>query len=256
MSKKQAAPPADAPGEPDASQEGLLARAVVYAFLSRVFAYPSSERLAELRARFAPAVAEVDGLPGEGAFSALVGDLERPLDELQAAHRAAFTLTASSDCPDFETAYSSQDVFQQTAVMADVAGFYRAHGLEVGGPDRDRPDSVVAELEFMAVVALKEARALAAGDEENAAICRESGALFLRDHLACWVEGFARRVELSTQEWPLYPDAARLLAAWLRQECESLAIAPAQLFEEPMLPVPVPDDGACPTGDEAVDGDS
>ncbi|MEX2145791.1 MAG: hypothetical protein WED01_02115, partial [Candidatus Rokuibacteriota bacterium] len=66
---------------------------------------------------------------------------------------------------------------------------------------------------------------------------------FLDDHLARWAEAFAARV-LETPAPDFYGAAARLLAAWLRDECARLGVVPRPLGG----PQP-PDDGAaftCP----------
>lgn len=225
-------------------QDAALSRAVVYAFLSRAFGNPSPGRIAEMATHLAPAVRELRGLPFEG-IEGMIEGLDTPLGELQSLYRKAFTLTTSSDCPDYETAYSTRDIFQQAAEMADIAGFYAAHGLQAGGSERERPDSIVSELEFMSFACLKEARALSDGNEDGLAVCRETQAGFLRDHLGCWGPGLGRRVEATLMGEPFYPYAGRLLTVWLAQECLDLQVEPAQQHNEPLLEWPEPDDGSC-----------
>src|SRR3972149_4932733 len=70
---------------------------------------------------------------------------------------------------------------------ADVAGFYRALGLRVAANFRERPDHIATELEFMQVLALKEARALARRERAHAGICRRAQARFLREQLGRWL---------------------------------------------------------------------
>lgn len=78
-----------------------------------------------------------------------------------------------------------------TPRLADVAGFYRAFGVQVRG---DRPDHVVAELEFVGLVLLREAEALERGDTEAAAVCGDAVRSFVRDHLGTWIEAWAARL--------------------------------------------------------------
>ncbi|MCC6382544.1 MAG: molecular chaperone TorD family protein [Dehalococcoidia bacterium] len=229
-------------------------RAIVYGFFSRALAYPWPARLEELREQLAPAVAGLlqASVVAPPSLAPILEDLDEPVEALQAAHRVTFSLTASNDCPDYETAYSGGEIFQQTAIMADIAGFYRAHGLETGGDDRERPDHASPELEFMSIVCLKEANALAAGESDRAEICRESAELFLRDHLACWAPALGRRLALCAEGLPLYGKLGVALAAFLDGECERLGVIPARSFDAPAIQEQEPDDGCCGTdADEA-----
>lgn len=72
----------------------------------------------------------------------------------------------------------------QTFRLADIAGFYRAFGFEVSG---ERPDHIVPELEFVALLYAKEAHALLTGQEENAETCRAARHAFLAEHLMWWL---------------------------------------------------------------------
>jgi len=88
--------------------------------------------------------------------------------------------------PVYETSYepgpgaSGGPTFQ----MADIAGFYRAFGFEVSG---ERPDHIVPELEFLALVLVKEAYALMAGQVEGAEICATARRRFIAEHLGRWL---------------------------------------------------------------------
>lgn len=78
-----------------------------------------------------------------------------------------------------------------TPLLADVAGFYRAFNVAVTG---DRPDHVVAQLEFLAVTLIAEAEAREHGDTENAGACAAATRSFLRDHIGGWIDAWANRV--------------------------------------------------------------
>jgi TorA maturation chaperone TorD len=107
--------------------------------------------------------------------------------------------------------------------VADVAGFYRAFGVEPISAS-ERPDHISAELEFMQLLAAKEAVALGdEGEGERAAVCREAARAFLRDHLGRFVERFADAVEAGTRE-PFYLAAARLLAGFVTHDAARLGV--------------------------------
>lgn len=238
---------ADATPATDVSpdRDTALARSLVYAFLSRALAFPTPARLAQLRGRVGPAVTTItagDELLGPLAREVLA-TLDAPGDELRRAHTLAFPPVESREHPSYESAYASGDVFVQAEVMADVAGFYRAHGLGVGGPERERPDHIGTELEFMAFMARKEAVALGELGPAEVAECRRTQAHFLRDHLGCWGAAFGGRLAVSAPG-DLHRRVGRLVRAWIDADLAALAVVPARLLDAPHPPPP-PDAGTC-----------
>ncbi|HET9672963.1 MAG TPA: molecular chaperone TorD family protein, partial [Actinomycetota bacterium] len=172
-----------------------LARGAVYTFLSRALAHPTAVGEREIGERLLPVLGSIR-LPDrcEAALRAAIVGRELPLEELRRTYGRVFTPTESPDCPSYETAFVRGDVFQQAHTMADVAAFYRAHGLSAGGRIRVRPDHIVAELEFMGFMGRKEARAIEDERAGRASTCRKVQATFLRDHLGTWAPGLGRRV--------------------------------------------------------------
>src|SRR5262245_24416621 len=53
------------------------------------------------------------------------------LNELQAEHRRVFSNVITLDCPPYETLFGNDHVFAQSHVMGDIAGFYKAFGVEL-----------------------------------------------------------------------------------------------------------------------------
>jgi TorA maturation chaperone TorD len=156
---------------------------------------------------------------------------------------ALFPPITSQDAPGYETAYRGDGIFQQAALLADIAGFYRAQGLRAGGTERERLDHITVELEFMAVLARKEVLSLQNGWTESTGICRDMGALFLQDHLGCWAPAFGRRASTVSGS-PWYQSLGSLLALWVEEEIAGAGVTPVEVVEEP-LPQEPPDDGAC-----------
>jgi TorA maturation chaperone TorD len=144
----------------------IRVQAEIYAFLSRCVQYPREAVSCGLLGH----VQFDDELLEEARIDiadASAGDLA----SLQASHRVLFPAVESQDSPSYETAYSRHDVFRQAYVMADVAGFYRAHGLAVGGSKKDRHDGIGPELEFMGFVAAKQVHAAESGNTDAGEIC-------------------------------------------------------------------------------------
>lgn len=235
------------PQTPKLDAQTAILRGLIYTFLGRTLAYPSEEHQAVLRDRIVPILAELDldAEGREGLREALRG-VDVSLEEMRAAHTALFTLTVSADCPDYETAYDSRDIFQQAHAMADIAGFYRAYGLQVGGMEFQRPDHISTELEFMSFLAFKEAYAIETFGQQEIEVTRQAQSLFLRDHVGCWGPAFGRRVRARAGgDDSFYAAVGGLLTSWLIGECDRLDVVPARSMEEPQLDWPEPDDGAC-----------
>jgi TorA maturation chaperone TorD len=116
-----------------------------------------------------------------------------------------------------------------TPRLADIAGFYRAFGMAVTG---NRPDHVVAQLEFLAVTLLAEAEAIEHGDPERADLAASATRSFLRDHIGGWIDAWAARVEAIDELRPWLPYAA-VAADLVRTETANRNVIP--LRERPAL---------------------
>jgi len=222
-----------------------FARANLYRFLSLAFAYPTADVHRELLEGLKPARVAAETLSPELGASmehAAAAIESRDRKRLAAEYRKTFTLSASPDCPLYECAYSAKHVYQEAQSLADLSGFYTAFGLEIAG---ERPDGLAAELEFVALLALKEGVAREQGLKAEAGVCREGARLFLREHLARWAGNIGRRVELLAAG-SAYEHLGRLLAAFASQDVATLKLGPIDFYQETPNPPPPPDDGSCP----------
>lgn len=200
--------------------ETTVARAVGYSLLAHSFANPDESAIhamQEAAAAAAPFLAD----------SAL-GDLcrlawEAEPEELLAAHTRLFTLSSSPDSPNFETAYFSSDPTQQTNRMADIAGFYRAFGVDTGGTGF-RPDDISVELEFMGYLCRKE---IYAGEHLGAprvAQTKKAQRMFLAEHLGAWAGEFGRRVATRAGRSQFYQALGVALEDWMLAESALLGV--------------------------------
>lgn len=198
-------------------------RAQIYNFLAGAFLYPSENWLEDLTL-VESILEEMDLLKG-WAFGRPLPVFDLP--SLQAEHRRAFGLTGSLS---YETEFGLPHEFRQSQELADIAGFYQAFGFKVGGQVRERPDHLAVELEFMFVLALKEAYASEGGLAEQAEICRDAQAKFLNDHLGQWAGMLAESLAQSYREGP-YLALARFAAAFVQADVQRLGVqlAPRQL---------------------------
>jgi DMSO reductase family type II enzyme chaperone len=144
------------------------------------------------------------------------------LPQLQTAHRHAFGLTGSL-C--YETEYGLPHEFRQSQEMADLSGFYRAFGFTLGGPIHERPDHLSVELEFMHLLALKEAYAANQDMTEQVEICVEAQRKFLQEHLGRWIDLFAHSLTLNAGD-SVYSTLARFAADFIKADAAWLGVQP------------------------------
>lgn len=229
------------------------ARSRVYAFLAETFAEPDAATLARLKETLPAteaALALIGATESTRALAALgseIGALSEA--ELAAAHRRVFGLGVSGDCPPYEGEYGQAHIFQKTQCLADNAGFLRAFGLTASPAFKDRLDHVSVELEFLHVLAAKEAYALAQGHgEERLSIVRDAARKYLKHHLGRWAPHFAARLEQKAQSGP-YAALARLLSAFVAEETRAHEVAPVSVdaagMLDPQLEEPIGCEG-CP----------
>lgn len=197
------------------TDDGLVARTVVASALSSAWRDPVSRPDTALSAADFDVLREAWDLirtecadldepqlsigeltPPCASIEPLIDWLAAPRTAQMSAYDHVFGLVTSSDCPPYETDYCHwEDPTYRANQLADVAGFYRAFGVEPGGALPDRPDHVAIELEFIAFLYQKSAIALAAGDSEHADLCREAREAFVRDHAGWWMPTLARCVQ-------------------------------------------------------------
>ncbi|MCP4224329.1 MAG: molecular chaperone TorD family protein [Actinomycetia bacterium] len=222
-----------------------VGRAAIYGFLSRSLLFPTSESRDSLHHELVPLLGSMSSSSGEldELIAAAVRANDIDLEELRFAHGRVFTHIENKDCPAHESAYSPGDVFRRADLMADVAAFYRAHGLHLGGTQRERVDHITTELEFMSFLARKEAYAIENLGPEQVEECQRSQTHFLCDHLGCWAGGFSDRLQI-VADHPYFVATGSLLSAWIETDLTWLDVEPVARQSEPQ-PLPPPDDSSC-----------
>lgn len=228
-----------------------IARGAVYAFLARSLAYPSDVHRQALADEILPVLRGVR--PSDDtlarALAAALDAYAASCDEPRGAYLALFPAVGQGELAVYETVYRTRDLFQEAEILADIAGFYRAHGLVVGALERERPDHIAVELEFMAFLARKRAHALAELGRAQVATCRATEVAFLRDHLGAWAPLLGTELARVAPH-PFYRATGALLACWLASDMSAQGVeAPAPLAP-PRAPAPSelvrPGEDACP----------
>jgi DMSO reductase family type II enzyme chaperone len=144
------------------------------------------------------------------------------------SYLAAFGHAARGRCPLNEIEYGDikADPLFQPHRLADLAAFYRAFGLEPGEDADERQDHICLELEFMCVLAAKEAYALEHQlDPEDLGVCCHAQKSFLREHLGRWTPAFTRRLSRLAGDGALGA-LANLTGAFVEAECARFGLTP------------------------------
>lgn len=216
-----------------------LMRSKLYQLLSTAYLYPDEEFAAHLkeggfnrelemcfrRLRDQEAyrrVTEIDiPPPFNGEFST---------EALQSEYVRIWGHTISRECPPYETEYGNAHIYQQAQVMSDIAGFYKAFGLEISGGISERLDHISVETEFMHFLTFKEAYAAGRQERERASICLDAQKKFFSDHLGRWVPLFTRLLgKKAGMGW--YREIAMLTERFLTGEALYLNVKPDEILE-------------------------
>ena len=220
--------------------ENDVHRARLYSALSMGFDRPDEELLWAINeGSFAEAVsASASALDDdiEEAASALEEALPTEASELRSAYAAAFGNENESTVSQYETGYAPGTLVTNTNQLADMAGFYRAFGLDIAAGRRDRADYLSTQLEFAGHLAAQRAYFEEEGDETGAKVVTDARASFIEDHLGRWVPRFVAEVREEVDE-PFYRTLSNLLGALVENENEVLAISPAEFEAEPTAPL-------------------
>lgn len=234
-----------------------LARATLYRYLSLAPLPPSDERFAILYDRDFRALttAAVDWIREDPRFHPqTLGPGEQHPSELDSAglfpeHKAAseaylevFGHTISKECPPYEGEYyTNNDITFRSQKLADVAGFYRAFGLDRRQKARERIDFLSFEAEFLEIVIARQIYATEKDlGQEPIDVCVQSQRRFFIEHLGWWLPAFGVQLEASTHS-DYYRGLAGFVRAFVAAERAALKIAPFTELPTPHLGAPEPE---------------
>jgi nitrate reductase assembly molybdenum cofactor insertion protein NarJ len=132
----------------------------------------------------------------------------------------------------YETEYGRMGGVGKGNSLADIQGFYLAFGLQPGDLG-EAMDHAAVELEFYAILLLKEALLAEQRDAEGLAIVADARKKFLADHLGRFLGAIAERP--GVQQDPCYGPAFAWGAFLVAEECSSAGVSPAPLdfFADP-----------------------
>lgn len=204
-----------------------LFRGAIYQALALGFAYPSSAILGQLKAQWS------------GLLNATLLWPEGVRDPFEQASRLVHSADGeglereyvrlfgpSARCSLHETSYGDAGrLLGRSVGLADIAGFYLAFGLHPTAGNTHPEDHIGLELEFMSLLAVKEAYALAQEWQERLEVTREAQYLFIQDHLGTWIDALTEQLR-RCKPLPFYAFLGESLRIWVHVEATRLKVSP------------------------------
>lgn len=240
--------------------ERALNRSKIYLLISWSMLYPEDEEFLDYlrcgefvedgRAALETLEAVLDGQGGQRAVRALAAIKKQielvevlstsecanwQLSDLQAEHRRVFSNVITLDCPPYETLFGNDHVFAQSQVMGDIAGFYRAFGLELSKDIHERLDHLSVEFEFMHFLAYKESYSRCHDGAEKTEIVVEAQKKFVKNHIGRWVPLFCRMLAKKADDG-LFKLVADMTAEWIDFETAFWGVTPQPYTETDYRP--------------------
>ncbi len=200
-------------------------RSKVYSLLADGFSQVDEKQFQLIKFDYITVWRNVSELLEEGnILDPFINKLEKAVDLLDyeglaAEHSRLFEPRSKLQVPPYETEYtlaeSPQHALSQPAHLSDISGFYKAFGLAISEERPDRVDHIATELEFMHVLALKEAVAVEDDEKEHFEIVRDAELKFMNDHLGRWTGQFRDRMA-DADEDGFYIALAEMLDLWVK----------------------------------------
>lgn len=118
----------------------------------------------------------------------------------------------------YTSEYVAKSEFQRTNYLADIMGFYKAFGVN---PDKDRPDSIAMELEFMYYLIYKTNHLLKTKikkAEEKIMTCEDTQKKFFNEHLYEGVSFILKKISQQKIDKNYYSQISTELKEFLETE--------------------------------------
>ncbi len=207
------------------------ARSTLYSLLSAWLRFPWEEfhELA-MSGELVPAAEEcLAALPYrvehmEQALADL-GKVEKNYDEFQSAYVGLFDVGAGGPpCP----LYGGHWVGDRQKVMEEALRFYRFFGLTTAKQEKDLPDHLATELEFLHFLTFKELEALRAGSDTGSQ--RRAVRDFLIRHPLRWMPLALKKLD-TIEAPPFWHGLLRLTVAYCKADAAYLTAAEGPIQE-------------------------
>ncbi len=215
--------------KPTTDVTGILqSRAILYAGVSSVFTSPVEEKFQSLRndefqrqiIDAADCYDEYLGKESENireTATAMIDAFNKEKNTLEYEYVNVFGHTLSKKTSPYELEHlQNQEIFYKTQSLADISGFYKAFGLQVGV--KERVDFISVEAEFLSYLIVKELLARQKNlDAEKIEVTRNAQRDFFKDHFAGWTAKFAKNV-IAQANISFYHNAGKYLQRFIKTE--------------------------------------
>lgn len=197
--------------------DSLLQRGELFRLLALAFAYPAEGRVAEVRetlSRLASRRLAMNDRIGRRLRSADRAWRRCDAEALGNDYRRLFCSVAPIAF--YESAHCGGKLSARATEIADIVALYRTFGFPQS--DGKMPDHACAELDFVALLLLREAHARRHGLVAQAQTINHALCQFLERHIGRWIERVARTIAQQSQE-DSYRQLAMLLVLVMAMEC-------------------------------------
>ena len=144
-------------------------------------------------------------------FPDLLGDKQSIMAEYDRLFRAGVVWLYGAE-------HLVENEFQRANLLSDIMGFYTAFGLE---PDKERPDSITCEMEFMYGLIFKADRIsqglVTDNPDKKINVCRDAEKKFFIEHLEPAAKLIAKKI-ISESKNIFYKQSAKELLTFLQSE--------------------------------------
>jgi len=185
----------------------------LYLLLGKCFSYPTQEfyQLTQDEGTGEQVRTMVEALPFAVKFKG-ISTPSLPQEDFESEYISAFDLAfgPSHPCPLHESDH--RDDVSSTEITEELLRFYEHFQVKLSDKERDYPDHLVVELEFMAYLAKKEADAGKRGNDP--APYRRAQVDFLERHLDKWVPKLDEKIQKRIKQ-PFYQGASSFLREFL-----------------------------------------
>ncbi|MBI3820417.1 MAG: molecular chaperone TorD family protein [Planctomycetes bacterium] len=209
-------------------EERAVARGILWKLAAELFHYPSKDAMHTLSddSLWNAALVAAGNLNyDETRRKAAEARVEFKLNDARSIEHHyinTFGHSVRAAAPLYDTEWGIQEGLLAPHMIADVAAFYRAHGVETG-PGGERADHLAVECEFLHFLAFKEAHALTTDRPPLAETCADATKKFLAEHVARFAPAFARKLPSAGNAGP-YVAFGEFLRAFVLAECQSLGV--------------------------------
>lgn len=245
--------------------QAALFRSAVYEALSLGFAYPTDEARDRLQVLLEDMRDfEIDIAPELRTQIVTLLDALLAVDPINSQIEYNRLFDQSMLCSPFESEYEA-DPFAKARQTADISGFYSAFGLAVSSARPTLHDFIGSELEFMSMLARKEAYAATRNWTRRLQVTEQAETSFLRDHLGRWDRTLCTDIETALADdgdatARFYTVLAQLCEQFVEDELRRFRVRPLRLKQRmlgdrepmtcPLAPdVPAIDSGSLALGD-------